>query len=412
MKRTIIATLVLLLSFTGAFAQKNGTKAEYTMTYRQLGKTDLRVSELGLGCGAFGKMNQEEARQYMDVAMANGMNYIDIYDSDPTVRSNIGYALKNRRKDMVIQGHIGSYWKDGQYARTRDLAETKAGFEDLLFRLGTDYIEVGMIHICDKPEEWTSLEGSEFLAYVFDLKKQGKIKYIGMSSHNPEVALMAAKSGWIDVIMFSLNPAFDRPCTSSPDWKAENFNFKQDGIDPIRMELYDYCAMNRIGISVMKVFGGGGRLLAADKSPLGIALTPVQCLAYSLSKPCVSTALCGADNIEELMSDLAYLSATEQQKDYNSVLNGSKTINAKTGTCTYCKHCSPCPVGIDIAKVNQLLDEFNRTKKITKEMQAEYDALPHKASECIRCGKCESRCPFSVPVQEQMIDAEEMFERR
>ncbi len=345
----------------------------------------------------------------MDVAMANGMNYIDVYDSDPKVRSNIGYALKNRRKDMIIQGHIGTFWTGGQHSRTRDLAETKVGFEDLLKRLGTDYIEVGMIHICDKPEDWTSLEGSEFLAYVFDLKKQGKIKYIGMSSHNPEVALMAAKSGWIDVIMFSLNPAFDRPCTSSPDWNGTKFDFKRDGIDPIRMELYDYCTMNNIGISVMKVFGGGGRLLAADKSPLGVALTPTECLAYALSKPCVSTALCGADNIEELMSDLEYLSATAQQKDYNSTLNGSKTVNAKSGACTYCKHCSPCAVGIDIAKVNQLLDEVERTGKISEEVKAQYKALEHKAGECIHCGKCEPRCPFSVSIQERMDKAKELF---
>ena len=59
---------------------------------------------------------------------------------------------------MQIQGHIGTCWVNGQYKRTRDVAETKAGFEDMLKRLGTDFIEVGMIHITDSPEQWKELE--------------------------------------------------------------------------------------------------------------------------------------------------------------------------------------------------------------------------------------------------------------
>ena len=151
-----------------------GKKTSNSMTYRPLGNTGLEVSEISIGCGGFEKLDSAASIALMDVALDSGMNYIDIYDASPVTRSNIGAALKGRRDRMIIQGHIGCIYKDGQHTRTRDLEETKQGFEDLLQRLGTDYIEVGMIHITDSPDEWNELEGSPFLEYVFQLKKEGK----------------------------------------------------------------------------------------------------------------------------------------------------------------------------------------------------------------------------------------------
>ena len=133
------------------------------MAYRTLGSTGIRVGEIGIGCGAFGKMDTAEAREYMAYALDHGVNYIDIYDADPTVRSNIGYALKGRRDEMVIQGHVGCWWNGSSYERTRDVEQCKKGFNDLLERLGTDHIEVGMIHIIDNMEDWKALEGSPYL---------------------------------------------------------------------------------------------------------------------------------------------------------------------------------------------------------------------------------------------------------
>lgn len=402
-KLYILLAVALGVAAAGCNRQPDKVTA---MKYRPLGNTSLMVSEISIGCGGFAKIDSATALQMMTVALDSGMNYIDIYDASPKTRSNIGYALQGRRDEMIIQGHIGTVYKDGQHSKTRDLDETRQGFNDLLSRLGTDHIEVGMIHIADSPEEWQELQGSPFLDYVLQLKKEGTIKHIGISTHNAEVALMAAKSGWIEVIMFSMNLAFDRLQGGATPWQKGAMDSLSAGIDPIRIELYDYCATHNIAITVMKTFGGGGRLLDATQSPLGVAYTPEQCIAYCLAKPCVATCILGIDNLDELKADLHWMHATEQEKDYTTTVKKDET--EQPGDCTYCNHCSPCAVGIPIAKVNELLDKAT-TEGLTPELQAQYDALPHHAGECTDCGACISRCPFDVDIPAKMDKAKEIF---
>ena len=176
--------IYLLLAAALMFAACGTKEKQTNMKFRPLGNTGLMVSEISIGCGGFEKIDSAASLELMTMALDSGMNYIDLYDASPVTRSNIGYALKGRRDEMIIQGHIGNTFKNGQHSRTRDLEETKSSFEDMLTRLGTDHIEVGMIHIADSPEEWEEIQNSPFLDYVFQLKKEGKIQHIGLSSHN------------------------------------------------------------------------------------------------------------------------------------------------------------------------------------------------------------------------------------
>ena len=117
------------------------------------------------------------------------------------------------------------------------------------------------------------------------------------------------------------------------------------------------------------------------------------------------------DMHEELEADLKYLKATDEEKDYNTVLS-KQTAKAEGGStgCTYCKHCAPCPVGIDIAAVNELLDEVQQNGGVVSdEIAAKYKKLEHHASDCVGCGQCEDRCPFGVPVREKMDEAQTAF---
>lgn len=412
MKRVFkILTLTALLAVVASCGSKK--EAANNMKYRPLGNTGLEVSEVSIGCSAFGKMDTAQSRAFMDVALDSGVNYLDLYDADPVVRGNIGYALQGRREKMIIQGHIGCWYNGESYERTRDVEKCKKGFEDLLSLLGTDYIEVGMIHIVDNPAEWDSIVESPFMDYVKQLKAEGKIRHIGLSSHNAEAALKAVKSGIVEVLMFSINPAFDRLSSDVSAWDPEADKKMLPGIDPVRVELYDYCAQHNIAVTVMKAFGsGGGKLLSAEKSPLHVALTVDQCLAYSLAKPCVSTAICGCNNVDELLADLHYLRATEAEKDYNTALS-AQGDPVGSGDCTYCNHCAPCPQGIQIARVNELLDKAEAAQAqgqpVPAEVQKAYEALAHHASECTACGECKGRCPFEVDVPARMQKAKEVF---
>lgn len=405
-----VCTVVLCVSCNQKNNQDNAN-LNSVMKYRPLGNTGLEVSELSIGCAAFEDMTKEESYDFMSMVLDSGMNYIDIYDADPKVRDNIGYALKDRRDRMIIQGHIGCYFDGEQYQRTREIDKAKIGFEDLLQRLGTDHIEVGMLHFCDELEDLNDLLNGPLMTYAEELKASGKIKSIGISSHNAEVALAAVKSGKIEVLMFSINPAYDALPAGLSCWDTTSYKQMMSGIDPVRVELYDYCTTHGIAITVMKTFGGAkGMLLDAKRSPLKVALTPVQCLSYVLNKACVATAVCGAKTKEELLADLQYLHATDAEKDYSSVLNGNKgKTGSENGQCTYCNHCLPCPVGIDIAKVNELLDKATEGDKVPEKVASEYKSLKHKAGECTQCGACEGRCPFAVSVRERMKEAQRVF---
>ena len=93
----------------------------------------------------------------------------------------------------------------------------------------------------------------------------------------------------------------------------------------------------------------GGRLFRAETSPFGVALTPVQCLHYALTRPAVASVLVGYDTPAHVAAAVAYETADDAAKDYASVLAGAPRNAFGNGQCTYCGHCAPCPAQIDIA---------------------------------------------------------------
>ena len=380
------------------------------MKYRKLGTTGLEVSEIGLGAEWLERHNEKEVKEIIDCCDSYGINILDCWMSEPNVRTNIGKAIRGKRERWIIQGHIGSTWQNGQYVRTRDLAKVEEAFSDLLTRLGTDYIDLGMIHFVDEETEFHKIMEGEFLAYVKEKKKQGIIHHIGMSTHNPKVAKLAALSGVVEIILFSINPAFDLLPASEDlnTYFADSYAEDLNGIDPERAELYQVCEQRGIGITVMKGYAGG-RLFSPKTSPFGVALTPVQCIHYALTRPGVASILAGYDSTEHVTQAVAYETATSKEKDYASVL-AHAPHHAYTGQCTYCGHCAPCPAGIDVAMVNKLYDLATMQEEVPSTIKAHYESLSAGAKDCIACGGCEVRCPFDVPVVERMKRATVLFQ--
>ena len=379
------------------------------MNTRRLGKTGLEVSEVGFGAEWLERHPEEEGVALIRYAASRGINILDCWMADPKSRDIIGKGIRDDRSHWIIQGHIGSTWKDGQYFRTRDMACVRPAFEDLLTRLQTDYIDLGMIHYVDSEEEWEQIQHSDYLDYVMELKRTGVIRHIGISSHNPKVAKKAAESGYVEMILFSINPAFDMLPASEDvnSMFAEEFDSSLKGIDPDRAQLYRVCQQNDVGITVMKGFAGG-RLFDEKRSPFGVRLTPVQCIHYALTRPAVCSILCGYDTKEQVDDALAYERASEEEKDYASVL-ANAPFHSYRGECTYCGHCKPCVVNLDIAMINKFYDLAVMQPEVPASVQSHYQLLEHTASQCIGCGSCESRCPFGVPIAKRMAQAAELF---
>lgn len=381
------------------------------MKKRMLGKTNLMVSEIGFGGEWLERHPEDEAVELMRYAGEKGINIIDCWMPDPKSRDIIGKGMLGNREKWYVQGHLGSTWQDGQYVRTRDMKYVKPAFEDLLRRLQTDYIDIGMIHFVDTEEDWNYILHSDFLEYVKELKAKGTIRHIGMSSHNPKSAKLAVQSGLIEMLLFSINPAYDMLPSGEnlADLLSEGYVYDQKlaGIDAERAELYKLCEEHNVGITVMKGFAGG-RLFDEKRSPFGVSLTPIQCIHYALTRPGVASIMCGYDTVEQVDQAVHYENATETEKDYATVL-ANAPLHSYKGECTYCGHCKPCVANLDIAMINKYYDLAVMQAEVPATVKSHYMLLEHKASECVGCKACEARCPFSVPIADRMKKAEELF---
>lgn len=380
------------------------------MQKRSLGKCGLSIGEVGLGCE--GLLNRDEAyvSQALDLMEACGADGIDLYSPDPQMRSALGRAMRGRRDKFVLQGHICTVWRNGQYKRTRRLDEVRAGFEDQLERLETDHVEIGLIHYVDALDDWRNVLEGGVMDYARKLKSQGVIRALGLGSHNPLVAREAVECGELDALLFSINPCYD---LQPPDedveqlWNRDKYKGNLLNMDPHRAELYELCQARGVGITVMKAFGGGD-LLHADQSLAGVALSVNQCIAYALDRPAAACVFAGAHSLPELEASLAYAESDPASRDYAAALASFPRISWK-GHCMYCGHCAPCPAGINVAEATRLLNLALARGSLPETVREHYAALPHKAGECLECGECEKRCPFGVAVRQNMARAREIF---
>lgn len=378
------------------------------MEYRALGATGLSVSAIGLGCENLDTKPYEQVKATIGAALDHGVNIFDVFMPGHEIRAHIAQALGKRRGDVIVQGHVGSTDIKQAYDISRDMPTVRKYFEDILRAFG--YIDLGMLFFIDSQKDYHAVFDTEFITYVQRLKQEGAIRHIGFSSHNPDIATKVVETGAVETMMFSINPAFDMLPSDEYVFDHMDKDFGVSlfrGIDPRRAALYKLCEQKQVGITVMKTLGGG-KLISPEHSPFARPLTVAQCAHYALSRPAVASALLGSRSPEEVAEAMRYFDLSDDEKDYAPALASLR--NDFRGNCVYCGHCQPCPAEIDIAAVNKYLDIARLdTARVPPSIRSHYQHLAHGGAECVACGNCEERCPFGVPVIENMRDAERLL---
>ncbi|MBO6307860.1 MAG: aldo/keto reductase [Oribacterium sp.] len=362
------------------------------MKYRINRRTGDKISEIGIGTAYIYEADFNTAVRIIRKAYEGGINYYDLAAGDGKAFPIFAKALSDVRERIFYQIHFGADYSKGEYGWSLDLETIKKSVAWQLETLGTDYIDYGFIHCQDEASDWVKYKKNGVYDYILSLKEQGIVRHIGLSSHTPSVIESILDEISVDMLMFSINPAYD----------YGHGDYANGGVDE-RKKLYDRCEREGIGISVMKPFSGG-QLLSADTSPFGKALTEYQCIRYALDKPGVLTVLPGAKSLDEIDKLLTYHEQSEEVLDY-SVIGSFAPVDAM-GKCVYCNHCKPCPVGIDIGLVNKYYDLALAGDSMAA---GHYKKLDLSADDCISCGHCDKRCPFNVCQSERMKEIAAFF---
>lgn len=374
--------------------------------YRKLGRTGLEVNEISLGTEYLIYETPENAIAVLREAVARGVNYFDVFWAQPGFRDTLGKAFKGIRDTVNLTAHLGAVMYGDQYGKSRDVQAAEKFFFDYLRRVDTDYVDVLYLHNCDTQADLdTIMEPGGLLELARRYQGEGKARFIGLSSHNAEIAAKAVESGTIDMLMFPVNLA----------------SFAVPG----QRELFNACAARKVGLVVMKPFGGGS--LLREKSTItvedfqsgrtqlagapmhfkqpAIKITATHCLAYILDQVGVSTIVPGCKNLDELAQAQNFRNTSLEERDYTAILPAFKQF--ANGECVYCNHCLPCPSRIDIGQTMSLFNQAQQN--LNDELRAAYAALPVKASDCIQCHNCEERCPFDVKVSMHLEEAVALF---
>ncbi|MCR5230021.1 MAG: aldo/keto reductase [Solobacterium sp.] len=363
------------------------------MKYRINKKTGDRISEIGIGSSYMASAGKEEAVKALRRAVRGGINYFDLAAGDGAAFPIYGEALHDVRKDIFYQIHFGADYTKGTYGWSLDRETIRRSVEKQLKELRTDYIDYGFIHCQDEISDWETYLKNGVYDDILQLKKEGIVRHIGLSSHTPKVIQRIMDDADVDMLMFSVNPAYDYGHGEYANGSADE-----------RSAVYRRCEKEGVGISVMKPFSGG-QLLDAKQSPFGRALTQHQCIRYCLDRPGVLTVLPGAQSVQEVETLLSYYDQPEEKTDYSVI--GSFAPPQAEGKCVYCNHCKPCPAGIDIGLVNKYYDLARAGDSMAAE---HYRTLEKNASDCVHCGRCTDRCPFSVNQSGRMNEIREYMD--
>ena len=333
------------------------------MQYRTLGKTNLTISRLGFGGIPIQRIDAEGTRTLMHQLKDAGVNYIDTARGYTVSEEYLGYALEGIREGFVLA--------------TKSMARTKEAMEaDIatsLKNLRTDYIDLYQVHNPTPDQLKQVVAPGGALEALLEAKAAGKVGHLGVTAHSLDTFKMALEMDWVETIMFPYNI-----------------------VESQGQDLIHACAEKNIGFVCMKPLAGG----AIEDATLA--------LRYICSNPDVTVVIPGMADPKELEQNIAAVADTsplteEEQKKFQAVRD-----DLGTQFCRRCNYCQPCTAGISISNVF-LFQGYLRRYGLGDWAKNRYSALEKKASDCVDCGLCESRCPYNLPIREMLKAAAKDF---
>jgi aryl-alcohol dehydrogenase-like predicted oxidoreductase len=352
--------------------------------YRRLGRTGWNVSDIVLGTG---RIKGEDGEQIARLAIERGVNYFDTspdYSGSGSEQA-MGRAIRGVRDKLFIATKFCT--PTGHLPPGTPVARYVAAVEESLGRLGTDYVDLCHVHSCDEVERLMD----ENVHEAFDrLKQQGKVRFLGFSTHTPnlvEVANTGIASGRFDVMMLAYHHGLWAPLPGI----MERARREQD-----------------MGVVAMKTLKGAKHHgLAGFREEAGAYSQAA--LKWALSNPNVS---CAVISFFELQHVDEYLFASGQQPTAAEVAILEKYDELIRGT-----HCAPhCGVCLDSCPEQLPIHDVLRHRMYfedygwEKEGMRLYSKLEKNASVCASCSApCLGSCPLEIRIQERMIGAHEML---
>ena len=337
------------------------------MIQRTLGKTNFDIGVIGFGGIPIQRLPEDKAVSIVKLALEKGVNFIDSARAYGDSERLIGLALKGHSKKCFIATKSMSRTYD---AMKKDLEISLKNFD-------CGVIDLYQFHLVKTKEQLDQIMGPDG-AYraLKEAQEQGLVKEIGITSHDFNLINYALDTDYFSTIQFPYNI-----------------------VESQGEALFKKAAEKNIGVIIMKPMAGG----ALDNGNLAIR--------YILENPNISVVIPGMDEEKQVEENLNvginYIPLSEDEKE------AIDKVKRELGTkfCRRCGYCLPCPQGIDIPAAFLMEGYFTRYD-LTEWAQSRYDALPHKASECIECGACEPRCPYNLQIRDMLKDVALKLEKR
>ncbi|MDH5266319.1 MAG: aldo/keto reductase [Candidatus Bathyarchaeota archaeon] len=357
------------------------------MQKRMFGRTGLQVSIVGFGGTWISQISVDEAKKVVRRAFELGINYFDTAKLDGDSEEKIGAALKDVRDECILATKTGS----------RTKRESLADIKYSLNRLKTDRLDLIQLHGIDDVKtlkKATSPSGS--LETCKEARSEGLVDFIGISSHKPRVLVKAIETNEFDTVLVPLN-IVTRQALEELIPLAKDLDIGVAVMKPLSAKTSNITTcLYTPPLSLLSDEPELKTLLGQDKiSMVGNALRFV--LAQD-----VSVVVPGLRSIEEVEV------AAEVGEEYKGLTGDEEKrfrVRLDWNHCRDCGLCLPCPQNLDIAAVLrfQMLSVTYGLKNWAKKL---YEGLEVGVDDCTKCGECEPKCPYKLPIIEMLQKAQ------